>query len=299
MSDFTSEFWSWFVAGVSVIGILGCLWLIKWMNKNPPSSKNVEATGHVWDEDLQELNNPLPSWWLNMFYLTLFFGVGYLVLYPGLGSFAGMLGWTQNGQYDTEVAKADATYGPLYDKFNNQSLKALGADPEAMKMGERLFTTYCTQCHGSDARGVPGFPNLTDNDWLWGGSPELIEQTISNGRNAAMPSWQASLGDEGVEQVANYVLSLSERQVDAKMAEAGKAKFTMFCVACHGPDGKGNQAMGAPNLTDNVWLYGGNKRTVMKTISGGRAGRMPAHGEFLGASKVHLLAAYIHSLSGE
>jgi cytochrome c oxidase cbb3-type subunit 3 len=300
MSDFTSNFWSWWITAIAGGGILWCFWLLMANRKGKlPSGAKVEATGHVWDEDLQELNNPLPRWWIMMFYISLATAVIYLSLYPGLGTFKGLLGWTEKGQYEAEIDAANATYGPLYDKFLKQDIAALAADEDAMKTGERLFTNYCSVCHGSDARGARGFPNLRDHDWLYGGSPDTIKTTIMYGRNGAMPSWQASLGDEGVDQVANYVLTLSGREADKALAAKGKEKFDMYCVACHSADGTGNQAMGAPNLTDNIWLYGGSLSTIKKTISGGRNGLMPAHAEFLGEAKVQVLAAYIYSLSNE
>jgi cytochrome c oxidase cbb3-type subunit 3 len=252
----------------------------------------------VWDEDLQELNNPLPRWWLNMFYITLVFGVVYLALYPGLGTFAGAFGWTQIGQYQKEVEGVEKRIAPLYEQYLREDLKALAANPEALKTGERLFVNYCTGCHGSDARGATGFPNLRDNDWLYGGDPEVIKTSILNGRGGVMPGWGAALGPDGVFQVAEYVISLSgKRTVNEEAAAKGKEKFMQTCVACHGPEGKGNQALGAPNLTDNIWLYGSAQKTVMDVIEKGRNGRMPAHKDFLGEAKGHLLAAYIYSLS--
>ena len=299
MADFTSGFWSWYVIVGVVGGIAGMFWLNRWMSvgPRPRAGEKVKTMGHVWDEDLQELNNPLPRWWLNLFYVTLFFGVGYLALYPGLGTYRGLLGWTETGQYDREIAAADKQYGPLYEKYSKQDLQVLATDREALKTGERLFVNYCSSCHGSDAGGGPGFPNLRDDDWLYGGDPQTIQTTIMNGRQAAMPAWGAVLGPDGVSNVAEYVLSLSGRSTDTAAVAAGKEKFQQLCVACHGPEGKGNQAMGAPNLTDNIWLYGGSKKTIMETIEKGRNGRMPAWAGFLGEAKVHLLAAYVYSLS--
>jgi len=301
MSDFTSNFWSWWIIAIAGGGILWCFWLLLANRKGKlPAGKQVEATGHVWDEDLQELNNPLPRWWIIMFYLTLAFGVIYLALYPGMGTFKGLLGWTEKGQYESEVDAANSMYGPLYDRFLKQDIAALAADEDAMKTGERLYVNYCSVCHGSDARGARGFPNLRDHDWLYGGTPENIKTTIMYGRNGAMPSWEASLGgDAGVEQVTNYVMSLSGRKVDKALAAKGKEKFNTFCVACHSADGTGNQALGAPNLTDNIWLYGGSASTIKQTIAKGRSGLMPAHADFLGEAKVQVLAAYIYSLSNE
>ncbi|TCO81240.1 cytochrome c oxidase cbb3-type subunit 3 [Plasticicumulans lactativorans] len=290
---------SLFIILIVVGNTLAMWWLIRWTSK--PKAGEVaqgEATGHVWDGDLKELNNPMPRWWLWMFYLTIVFTGLYVVLYPGLGSLGGLLGWSQQGQWNEEVAEANAKYGPLYAKYAAMEIPAAARDPQAVKMGQRLFATYCSSCHGSDAHGAPGFPNLADNDWLWGGEPAQIEASILGGRAGMMPAWKA-LGDQKVEEVAHYVLTLAGRRdgVDAAKAEAGKAVFAQTCAACHGAEGKGNPLLGAPNLTDNVWLYGGSLKTVIKTIAEGRQGQMPAHREFLGAEKVRLLAAYVYSLS--
>jgi cytochrome c oxidase cbb3-type subunit 3 len=299
MADFTSGFWSWYIIVGTVGGIVAMFILNRWMTEpKRRAEEKAKPTGHVWDEDLQELNNPLPRWWLNMFYLTLVFGVVYLALYPGLGTFPGAFGWTQIGQYQKEVESVETRVAPLYEQYLREDLKALAANPEALKTGERLFVNYCTGCHGSDARGATGFPNLRDNDWLYGGDPEVIKTSILNGRSGVMPAWGAALGPEGVFQVAEYVISLSgKRTVNEEAAAKGKEKFMQTCVACHGPEGKGNQALGAPNLTDSIWLYGSGQKTVMDVIEKGRNGRMPAHKDFLGEAKVHLLAAYIYSLS--
>lgn len=297
MADFTSGFWNIYIIILTVVSILACFWLVRWLS-TAPGEDIGKPTGHVWDEDLQELNNPLPRWWLMLFYITLFFGIGYLALYPGLGTFKGYLGWTSTGQYEREMDQADAEYGPLFKKYSGMPLAAVAADPEARRMGERMFVSYCAVCHGSDARGARGFPNLRDSDWLYGGTPEAIEASIMNGRNGVMPAWEQALGGEaGVSDVAQYVLSLSGGDVDAAAAGRGQEKFQQLCVACHGADGTGNQTLGAPNLTDKVWLYGGSRAAVMETIAKGRNGQMPAHKEFLGQEKSHLLAAYVYSLS--
>lgn len=297
MADFTSGFWNWYIIIVTAVSILACFWLVRWLSKMPAEDIG-KPTGHVWDEDLQEFNNPLPRWWMMLFYITLIFSIAYLALYPGLGSFKGYLGWSSSGQYQGEMDKADAEYGPLFKKYSGMPLMAVAADPEARRMGERMFVSYCAVCHGSDARGARGFPNLRDGDWLYGGTPDAIESSILNGRNGVMPAWEQALGGEaGVSDVAQYVLSLSGGEVDAAAAGRGQEKFQQLCVACHGADGTGNQALGAPNLTDKVWLYGGSRAAVMETIAKGRNGQMPAHKEFLGAEKSHLLAAYVYSLS--
>ncbi|RKZ36810.1 MAG: cytochrome-c oxidase, cbb3-type subunit III [Gammaproteobacteria bacterium] len=300
MADFTSAFWEWFIIVPTVGGLVAMVVLIQWLTRGAgtPKGEKIKTMGHVWDEDLEELNNPLPLWWLGMFYITLALAAIYLVLYPGLGSFKGTLGWTQVKQYEAEMAEAKATYGPIFDRYSQLAIAEAAKEPQAIAIGERLFATYCSICHGSDARGGPGYPNLRDKDWLYGGEPETIETTILGGRNGMMPAWKAVLStDGGIQKVTQYVLSLSGRATDKSKAEQGKALFQTYCVACHMPDGTGNKAMGAPNLTDNVWLYGGSAATIEATLLNGRQGRMPPHREFLGESKVHLLAAYVYSLS--
>jgi cytochrome c oxidase cbb3-type subunit 3 len=306
MSDFTSGFWNIYIVVLTMLGVFGCGILLYAQSKHklqPGESAEpgapVGTTGHVWDEDLTELNTPMPRWWMWLFYITIVFGLAYLFLYPGLGTYAGSLGWKSTGEYQAELKKADADYGPLFSQYLKQDLKTVAADPKAHAMGERLFLTYCAQCHGSDARGNKGFPNLTDKDWLHGGAPDVIKTTIMQGRNGMMPSMAAALGsDKDVENVAQYVLSLSGSTSDPIKAVFGKAKFGA-CMACHGADAKGNQAIGSPNLTDKVWLYGGSADTIMETIRKGRTNAMPAFSDFLGEGKVHVLAAYVWSLSND
>jgi len=298
MADFNSDFWHWYIAILTIVSILACVWLLRWMSSGHQKTDTVEDTGHVWDGDLTELNNPLPRWWLGLFYITIAFGGFYLLLYPGLGKFSGLLDWTSKGAYEQEVAAMDAQVGPLFSRYQQTPILDLTKDETALKVGERLYANYCTTCHGSDARGARGYPNLRDGDWLWGGTPAEIKTTIMQGRQAAMPAWEAALGGErGVDEVAQYVLSLSGRATISELAAQGKVKYDMFCVACHGTDGTGNTALGAPNLTDNIWLYGGSLTRISESIAMGRAGKMPAQGEFLGEAKVHLLATYIYSLS--
>ncbi len=301
MFDFTSPFWNWFITVTVVLSFAGIVMLIRWMSvrKKQKPGAPVEAMGHVWDGDLQELNNPLPGWWLMLFYLTLVFGAVYLVLYPGLGTYRGLLHETMAGHYDAEGKNADTQYGPLFAKYQAIDIPTLARDENAVKTGRRLFLTYCMACHGSDAGGGPGFPNLRDQDWLYGGKAEDIETPINDGRNGVMPPWLDALGKDGVATVAAYVRSLSGHETDSVTATKGKAIFDANCVACHGADAKGTPALGAPNLTDRTWLYGGTLNTVMLTIEKGRQGHMPAHREFLGAAKTHLLAAYVYSLSQE
>jgi cytochrome c oxidase cbb3-type subunit 3 len=295
MSDFTHAFWPLFVSGVTLVSIVGCALLLVSMSKGRKSS-DAEQTGHVWDEDLVELNNPLPRWWIVLFWVTIAFGLVYLAWYPGLGTWKGG-GWTSVAQYEDEMRYAERLYGPIYQRFAATDIKALAADPQARAAGEKLFLNYCTQCHASDARGGKGFPNLTDTDWLYGGDPQTIEKTILDGRNGMMPAWGPVLKEEGVRDAANYVRSLSGLAHDAARAERGKTLFATYCAACHGPDGKGNMALGAPNLTDQVWLYGSSEATIMETIARGRNNHMPAHRELLGEPRVHVLAAYVYGLS--
>ncbi|MBI5041814.1 MAG: cytochrome-c oxidase, cbb3-type subunit III [Gammaproteobacteria bacterium] len=273
MNDFvfSSEFWNWWVILLTVGNILACWWLIIWATKRRAGEAATgDVTGHSWDDTLQEYNNPLPRWWLWMFHLTLVFGLVYLALYPGLGKFGGYLGWTEEQQYDSEMQQAAEKFDPIFAAYAQKDIAALAADDQALKVGQRLFLNYCSTCHGSDAHGSPGFPNLSDNDWLYGGEPETIKTTILDGRQGAMPAWKDALGDAGVEEVTAYVVQLSGREADAAKAAAGKTRFETMCVACHGMDGKGNTAMGAPNLTDNVWLYGGSPGVIKQTIATGR-----------------------------
>ncbi|CAL61799.1 Cytochrome c oxidase cbb3-type, subunit III [Herminiimonas arsenicoxydans] len=302
MSDFTNGFWSIYITVLTLLGIFGC-GLLLWsqskvkIKREPGSNQQMETTGHVWDEDLTELNTPMPRWWMWLFYITIVFALAYLFLYPGLGTYAGKLDWKSSGEYETELKKADAEYGPLFSKYQQQDMKAVAADPQAQLIGERLFLTYCAQCHGSDARGNKGFPNLTDKDWLYGGEPDIIKTTIIKGRHGIMPPMGAAVGsDTDIENLAHYVLSLSGSNSDPIKTVFGKPKFAA-CAACHGADGKGNQALGAPNLTDKVWLHGGSVNSIMETIRKGRDNMMPAFDDFLGDAKVHVLAAYVWSLS--
>lgn len=293
-----SEGWSWYIIILTLLNIFGMIWLIWWSGKGS-STKVAEGDtmGHTWDGDLQEFNNPLPRWWLWLFYITIVFALIYLALYPGLGTVKGLFGWTAQGQWDREVAKADTHFGPIFQQYAGQDLVTLAGDSEAVQRGQRLYLNYCSTCHGSDAKGGRGFPNLADGDWLYGSEPAAIEATILNGRNGIMPAFELVLGNEGVENVSAYVMSLSGRQADPSRVAKGKEQFLALCAACHGADGKGNKYLGAPNLTDQVWLYGGSPGSIKQTLRGGRQGVMPAHKDFLGQDKVHLLAAYIVSLS--
>lgn len=296
MSDFVSGFWSSFVAIATIVSVVYCLFLLLVNSKKPPPTAD-NTTGHVWDGDLREANNPLPRWWSGLFVITIVFAAIYLWLYPGLGASAGAAKWSAHGQYDAEKAALDAEMTPLYQRFQSQPVSALIGDPQARAVGERLFLANCAQCHGSDARGAKGFPNLTDNDWLYGNAPEQIIETITKGRNGIMPPMAAAVGSPAeVEQVAQYVLSLSGSATDPVKAELGKAKFAV-CAACHGPEGKGNQAIGAPNLTDKVWLHGGGLQQVTAMINNGKNNLMTPWGAKLTEGQIHVLASYVLGLS--
>jgi len=299
MSDFVSNFWSNYVAAASVLSILGCL-LLLWLTarKRVPSSAD-NTTGHVWDEDLREANNPMPLWWMGLFVLTIVFSLAYLAFYPGLGSFSGSLGWSSSGRYQEEVAKANEALAPVYARFEALPVERIAGDAGAMAIGERLFMNNCAQCHGSDARGSKGFPNLVDADWLYGGAPDRIIETIAKGRVGVMPPMAAAVGSaDDVKNLANYVLSLSGSPHDSLRAGLGKSKFAA-CAACHGVVGAGNQALGAPNLTDNVWLHGYGEAAIISQIVNGKHSEMPAQEGRLTDAQIKVLASYVWGLSNK
>lgn len=297
MSDFSSGGWSIYIAVATVVSILACLVLLAVAARRKVVPGAGNTTGHTWDEDLTELNNPLPRWWMWLFIITVVFAIGYLVIFPGAGSHAGTLGWTSAGQYEHEQSQAKAAMAPLYAKYAALGADELANDPGAMGIGERLFVNNCSACHGSDAHGGKGFPNLTDDDWLHGGSLETVEKTITEGRQGVMPPLAAAVGSaDDIRNVANYVLSLSGGAHDAKAAELGASKFAI-CAACHGADGKGNQAVGAPNLTDKTWLHGYGVDAIVAMVTNGKTNVMPAQAQRLSPEQIHVLAAYVLSLS--
>ena len=297
MSDFTSNFWSIYVTGITIVGILACLLLLWFSGKAKAMTANDNTTGHVWDGDLREMNNPLPRWWVWLFVITIVFALVYLVLYPGLGNYAGKLGWSSTGQHAAEVAKGDAEVAPLYAKFSAMKPEDVSRDPQAHAIGERLFMNNCSQCHGSDARGGKGFPNLTDADWLHGGAPEKIKETLVLGRIGQMPPMAAAVGTaDDVKNVANFVLSLSSSPHDSVRAYLGKSKFAA-CAACHGADGKGNQALGAPNLTDDIWLHGYGENAIIAMVNNGKVNQMPAQADKLTDAQLQVLSSYVWGLS--
>lgn len=290
-----TTFWSNWIIVLTITTIVGILWVLL-ANRKQPMQEIDKTTGHSHD-GIEEYDNPLPAWWFGMFVITIVWGIGYLIFYPGMGSFKGVLGWTQVEQHDSEVAVADAQHRAMRDRYLALPVAEISQDPKVMRMGQRLYSSNCSQCHGLDARGAYGFPNLADDDWLWGGTPEAIKHTLVNGRNAVMPAWQDILGDTGIAEATEYVLSLNGRSANAAKAERGDVHFQTYCAACHGSDGKGNVALGAPNLTNGIWLYGGTEAQISHTLRVGRNGKMPAYGESLSEDKIHILAAYIYGLS--
>ncbi|KQT11031.1 cytochrome-c oxidase, cbb3-type subunit III [Ramlibacter sp. Leaf400] len=299
MSDFDADFWSIYVAGLTLVSILACLVLLWFTSRKKVPANADNTTGHVWDEDLVEMNNPLPLWWVWLFILTVVFSLLYLVAYPGLGSWDGGLQWSSRGEYAGEVRKAEGELAPLYAQFTGRKAEELAGDAQAMAIGERLFMNNCSQCHGSDARGSKGFPNLADPDWLHGGSPAKIAESIQGGRNGSMPPMAAAVGSaDDVKNVAHYVLSLSNSPHDSLRAQLGRSRFSA-CAACHGANGKGNSALGAPDLTDDTWLHGWGEQAIIDIVNRGRTNTMPAQAGKLTESQVHLLASYVWGLSNK
>ena len=295
-----TSFWHWYVIIITIGTILGCFWLLQWtkgVSNRDEEGDGTGTTGHVWDEDLVELNNPLPRWWLQLFYGTIVFAFVYMVLFGGFGNIAGVLDWSQEGQYEAEMKTATEAQEAIFARYREMDNETLIANAEANATGQRLYANSCAMCHGSDARGARGFPNLTDDDWLYGGSFDTIMQTLENGRAGIMPVMVAGLDDKAIGELVVYVQSMAGQKADAVMAANGKKNFDMLCVACHGADGSGNQALGAPRLNDQIWLYGGEPETIRKTLTEGRNGNMPAHKDLLSEDRRRLITAYVLSLS--
>ncbi len=303
-SQFTSNFWNIYIAIILVLSFVGLIWLLVSQNKvkNPVKNQDgeVETMGHSWD-GIEEYNNPLPRWWFYLFWLTILFSAGYLFMYPGFGDYKGYLKWTSTNQYEKEMAAANEQYGALYAKFGQMPIEQLAADEQGMRIGKNMFDTYCIQCHGSDAQGSRGFPNLTDHDWLWGGTPDEIKASIKDGRLGVMQAWGPTLGEERVKDVAHYVMSLSGREHDQQRAARGNTLFhggPANCFTCHGADGAGVKGLG-PNLTDDTWLWGGSEKAIIETITSGRHNQMPAWGNFLDKDRLHIMTAYVWGLSNK
>jgi cytochrome c oxidase cbb3-type subunit 3 len=300
MSDFVSSFWSYFITVIALGGIAFCIWLLytqrAWLKKTVPQ---VEDTGHVWDGDLTELNTPVPRWWTIMYLGLCVVALAVLFLYPGLGSYQGRLGYSSAEQVKADQLAMNEMIKPVYERYGKMPIDQVAHDAEARQIGQRLFLNNCAQCHGSDARGSGSFPNLTDGDWLYGGSPEQIMQTITKGRHGVMPPWKAQIKPSEAADIAQYVRSLSGLASDPLRVVPGKRGFDTFCVACHGVEGKGNQAMGAPNLTDGVWLFGSSEASIVETILNGRQNHMPAQEGILTEEQIRMLTAWVWGLSNQ
>ncbi|EGY51557.1 cytochrome-c oxidase, cbb3-type subunit III [Neisseria shayeganii] len=302
-SQFTSSFWHYYICAIVILSFIGLFWLLFSQNKvkAPPKGEDVKTMGHEWD-GIEEYNNPLPRWWFFLFILTVLFSIGYLIVYPGMGDFKGVgfggQAWTSQSQYESEVKAANEKFAPVYAKFANMPVEEVAKDADAQRIGKHLFDTYCIQCHGSDAKGQRGFPDLTDHDWLWGGSPDQIKESIAKGRVGIMAAWGPQLGEEGVKNAAHYVLSLSNPgnpNLDPGRVKRGEAVFhgpPANCFVCHGDKGQGVLGAG-PNLSDDVWLWGNSEKAIMETITNGRHNQMPAWEGFLNDDKVHILTAYV------
>lgn len=296
-----SNFWTYYVIVIVAINIVATTWLLWVTSKkrgNGDSQNSLETTGHVWDGDLTEYNKPLPRWWIILFYLTIVFAIAYLVYYPSAQNMSGIGNWSSKSEHDNDKAKADQKLQALYSRFDGKGIDLIAKDSDALTTGKQVFANNCATCHGSDAGGAIGFPKLSDNTWQWGGEPETILASILHGRQAAMPALAAVLGSEqAVTETAVYVQSLSGMPVDDGLARSGEKKFAGICAACHGIEGKGNPVLGAPNLTDNDWVYGKSLEDIKYAINNGRNGQMPAHLPLIGETQVRLAAAYVYSLS--
>lgn len=288
--------WTWYILICTLASLAACFWLIVWTNRQRASEAEIaESESHVWDEDVRELNNPLPMWWLWLFIITLVWGIGYFVMYPSFGDIGGVLDWSQEAQYEAEVAEAEARYGPIFAKYGAMPVEQLVDDPAAMRIGASLYANYCSQCHGANALGAIAFPNLTDDVWNWGGSPAQIEQTLVSGRIGAMPALGGVFASgDALDEMVRYVRNMADGMDTASPAHV---QYMQLCVACHGPTGEGLQAVGAPSLVDDVWLYGSSETAVRKSIVEGRNGVMPAHLDLLGPDRIRILSAYVYGLS--
>ncbi|WP_444931996.1 cytochrome-c oxidase, cbb3-type subunit III [Microbulbifer sp. SSSA002] len=294
-----STFWSVWVIVLTLANLALITWVL-FANRKVAVDDQAEpenkTTGHVYD-GIEEYDNPLPKWWFMLFIATLVFSAAYLVIYPGLGNFKGVGGWSSVGALEASQAEAQEKFKETFGKYVDMPIDEMAQSPEALKMGSRIFANNCSVCHGADAGGNFGFPDLTDKDWLYGGTPEKILETLHNGRQGMMPAQGPVIGEEGVKNTAEYVLSLNGLEHDTTMAAEGQKVFNTVCMACHGLDAKGNQMLGAPNLTDNIWLYGSSRDQIQHTIRGGRTNMMPAQKDKLREDKIRLVAAYVYSLS--
>ncbi|MGH8517754.1 MAG: cytochrome-c oxidase, cbb3-type subunit III [Panacagrimonas sp.] len=288
-----STFWHGFVIVLTLLGIFGCLWLLFTQSRG----KTGPETTHVWDDDLTEYNNPLPRWWLNMFILTAVFGIGYLVFYPGMGNLAGRFGWTSEAEMRAELDRITARRQEQFARLSGRSVEELSHDAGAQALGRSVFVNNCAGCHGTDARGAIGFPDLTDADWLYGNQPEIVLASIEKGRNGQMPGFNGALDVSKLDALLAFLPYWADPELEASVRGDGLQAFSGTCSGCHGADGKGNVALGAPNLTDEVWLWGGRREQIRTTILFGRANHMPSHGKLISGDEARVVAAYVLSLS--
>lgn len=297
MSDFFNSGWSYYIAAVALLGVVFCLWLLytqrAWLKKEV----DVVDTGHVWDGNITELNTSVPRWWTVMYLGLCAFGLIYWVLYPGLGSYQGVLKYSTAAQVKADQEALQQRILPVYEKYRSMSISEIAADDEARMIGQRLYLNNCAQCHGSDARGASTFPNLADSHWLHGGEPENIQHSITEGRHGIMPPWGAMIKPAEASDIAQYVRSLSGLASDPLQVVRGKRGFDATCVACHGAEGKGNPALGAPDLTANVWMYGSSEASIVETILNGRENQMPAQKGILSEDQIRMLTAWVWGLS--
>lgn len=289
-----STFWHVFVIVLTVGSIIGCLWLLFGNARGKPGES---TTGHVWDEDLREYNNPLPRWWLNLFILTVVFAVGYLVIYPGLGNYLGTARWTQQSEMQKRLEAVKARRQMLYASLGDRDIATLAHDPSVRALGQEVFLGSCAGCHGADAQGALGFPNLTDADWLYGGTPAAIHSSITQGRHGQMPAFNGMLDARMLDDLVDTLIHWSDPKFDAARRQRAMQQFSISCAACHGADARGNVLVGAPNLTDAIWLHGGRREDIRQGILFGRRGNMPPHAELLSADDIRVVAAYVYGLS--
>ena len=296
--------WTWYVIAIVLFNIGGCVWLLWWTARRRPGDPAPEDTSHVWDGDITEYNKPLPKWWINMFYLTIVFSIGYLLWYGGWGGLPGIGKWSSHGEHAAEKKREDAKLARTFSRYQDQPISTIARDPAAIALGRSIFDNTCAACHGSSAQGAIGYPNLADDSWQWGGSPEQVLQTVLDGREGVMPEWGKVLTGMGGENAVDYMVAYmrvigagEDATRNDYLAAQGERLYQGLCVACHGPEGKGNPALGAPDLTDDYWLYGDSKESLRTTIANGRHGIMPAHRELLGETRSRLVAAYVWSLS--
>ena len=290
------SFWGWWSAGIAVIGLI---WLAWWSASVYAAGKDsIKAPEEVWDDDLSEGNDEPPKWWFYSLFAALIFSAGYIILYPGLGDNTGLLKWSQLGQFSAGMENYRARTEQTHRNWLDAPLSELAANASAMASARRLYANNCAACHGTDAAGQAGlFPDIADDIWHWGNSEEQLLATLHNGRNGVMPAHLAIVGESGVELLADYVLAMQKNEHTDSSHDQARSLYATSCAACHGVDGAGNQALGAPGFVNHKWVYvkdGENPRpAIIETIANGRNGVMPAQGERLSESQIRVLAAWL------